>query len=316
MQPTTEKLPSTKRNRNPFSIFTSQNVKIQKRILIVVFLVVPIVLTLMFSYYPALKLFQQSFTDWDGMKPSYNYVGLQNFTEVLKEPETLKTFGNNFAYLVIGIIQTLLALYLAIILNGKLRGRNFFKSIIFMPYILNGVAVAYMFNYIYDYNNGPINVILRNIGLEQFAIKWLGEGYAINFSLAFMGLWQFTGFAMVIFLGALQSIPFDIYEAASLDGATFFQAIRYITLPSVKRVLELNLILCINGAIQAYMPAFLITKGGPAGDSTTFVYKILDIAFKYNKFGKASAMSVITLAIVAVVLIITNVALKERKEAL
>lgn len=315
MQSTPEKLPSIKRNKNPFSIFTNQSVKIQKRILIVIFLVVPIVLTLMFSYYPALKLFQQSFTSWDGLQPEYEYVGFKNYIDVLKDTEALKTFGNNFAYLAIGIIQTLLALYLAVILNGKLRGRNFFKSVIFMPYILNGVAVAYMFSYIYDFNNGPINVILRNMGLEQFAIRWLGEGYFINFSLAFMGMWQFTGFAMVIFLGALQSIPFDIYEAASLDGATFFQAIRYITLPSVKRVLELNLILCVNGAIQSYMAPFLITKGGPAGDSSTFVYKILDIAFKYSKFGKASAMSVITLIIVAVVLIITNVALKERKEA-
>lgn len=292
----------------------NKSLKTQKLIIIVTFLTVPMILMGLFSYYPAIKLFQQSFTDWDGMRPFYKYVGFKNYKAVFNDTETLKTFQNTLAYFIIMIIQTILGLYLAIILNGTvIKFKNFFKSIIFMPYILNGVAIAYMFNYMYDYNKGPLNVFLRNIGLGQYAIRWLGDGYYINFSLAFIGMWQFTGFAMVIFLGALQSISQELYEAANLDGANFFQTTKYITMPSIKRVIELNLFLGIVGSLQAFSQAFLITKGGPAGRSDTFITKTLSTAFDFRNFGKASAMGVVLLIVVLVLVSIQRSVLKEEE---
>ena len=294
--------------------FGSKSMKKQKTIIIILFLFIPVVLLAIFSYWPAIKLVQQSFTNWDGVRPFYKpyteYVGFQNYKYILGDTETIKTFQNTLAYFLVMLVQTVLALYLAIILNGKLKGKNFFKSVIFLPYILNGVAVAFMFNYLYDFNQGPLNVILRNVGLGNLAIRWLPASYFINFSLAFIGMWRYTGFAMVIFLGALQSIPKDLYEAANIDGANFFQTIKYITIPSIRRVIELNLFLGISGALQAYFEAFIITKGGPAGRSDTFVTKTLSTAFNFNQFGRASAMGVLLVLIVIVIIGAQKMALR------
>lgn len=270
----------------------------QKRIVLCLFLFLPLLLLAVFSLYPAAKLIELSFTNWDGIAPDYNYVGLRNYIKLFASPDVFRTLSHNFAYFCISIIQTCVGLYFAIVLNSKMRGRNFYKSSIFMPYILNGVAVAFMFSFMYNFETSPINQFLRWVGLEEYCIRWLDLGYFSNFSLAFIGFWKCTGFAMVVFLGALQSIPVDYYEAAELDGANFWQKTRYITFPHIKTVVELNLFLSINGALQAYYEPFIITKGGPAGATTTFVIETVETAFTYNRFGEASAMGVVLMAIV------------------
>lgn len=283
--------------------------KFDKFIIITAFLVIPIAFLLMFSYYPALKLFELSFTNWDGARPYYSYVGFKNYANVFSDSELWKAFANNGAYVIAMIFQTIAGLYLAIILDYRIKASNLLKSVIFMPYILNGVAVAFMFNFIYDYNNGPINVFLRSIGLENFTIQFFGNNYFVNFSLSAIGVWMYTGFAMVIFLSSLQTIPKELYEAASIDGARFFYSIRYITLPNIKRTLEINLFLGLNGALQAYFQPFVLTKGGPAGKSDTFVTKTLQVAFNHQNFGKASAMGVILLVIILIVISVQKLAL-------
>ena len=286
----------------------------QKRLILVLFLFIPLLLLATFSYYPALKLIELSFSKWDGIARSYPYVGLSNYADLFKDPGMFMTFQNNIAYIVIALFQTVLALYLAVVLNSKVLCRNFFKSSIFMPTILNGVATAFMFNFMYNFESSPINTILRNIGLEQYAVKWLGVGYFSNFSLAFIGLWKSTGFAMVVFLGALQSIPKEYYEAAEIDGASFLTKIRYIIFPSVKTVVELNLFLSINGSLQAFFESFIITHGGPAGRTDTFVTKTISTAFEYHNFGMASAMGVVLMVIIITVVSIQRRFLREDGE--
>lgn len=273
----------------------------QKMVIIIAFLFVPVILLVMFTYYPAFKLFQLSFTNWDGMRPYLEYTGFKNYIDIFTDSESLTVFTHNFAHVIVMLAYTALALYLAIILDGQIKARNFFKSIIFMPYILNGVAVAFMFSYLYDFQNGPLNILLRSTGLGKYAIKWLGNGYYINFSLALIGSWMYLGFVMVIFLGGLQSVSRELYEAASIDGANFFQNIRYITIPGIKRVIELMLFLGFSGALQAYFQPFVITHGGPAGMSDTFVSRTLIVAFDYQNFGKASAMGVLLIFIILAV---------------
>jgi raffinose/stachyose/melibiose transport system permease protein len=278
------------------------SLKNQKKVIIVTFLIIPLLFLVVFGYYPAFKLLQLSFSDWDGASLTMKYIGFSNFIDVFKDSDTMKTMTNNCAYLIVALIQLIFALYLAVVLDGKIRAKNFFKSVVFMPYILNGVAIAFLFNYLYDYQSGPLNILLRSLGLN--GVHWLGESYSINFSLAFIGLWRYTGFCMVIFLGALQSIPRALYEAANIDGANFFQTLRYITIPGIKRVIEINILLAINGAMQAYFEPFVITKGGPAGRSDTFITSTLNIAFQFHNFGKASAMAVVLLVVILLIIII------------
>ena len=152
------------------------------------FLLIPTLLLLVFTYYPALKLVELSFTDWNGRSAAYDYVGLKQYIKVFTDPKIIRSFVNTFAYVAIGVIQTFLAFYLAIILNTNIRGRNFLRSLFIVPYVLNGVAVSYMFNYIYNFNTNPINYILTQLGLQDYCIHWLGDSYLSNLALAFIGL--------------------------------------------------------------------------------------------------------------------------------
>jgi raffinose/stachyose/melibiose transport system permease protein len=285
----------------------SSSEKKQRALLIVTFLFVPLLLLLAFSYVPCIKLIQQSFTDWDGFRPKYNYVGLANYVEMFSNNVMLKTLLNNMAYVIIALIQIVAALYFAIILDSNIKGKNFFRSMVFMPYILNGVAVAYMFNYLYNYQDGPINIVLTAIGLGQYSVHWLSQSWFSNMALAFMGFWQFTGLNMVVFIGALQSIPRELYESASMDGANFFQNVKYITAPSISLVIKLNMFLAINGALQAFNQAFLITHGGPGDATQTFASYSYFLAFNFHNFGKASAMGVFLLAIIAIIMLFQRV---------
>lgn len=275
-----------------------------KIIFLICFLAIPTALLLLFTYYPALKLLQLSFMKWDGYSPDMKFVGLDNFKAVLKDKDSLMCFENNVAYIIASLIQTVIAFYIAVVLNGKIRARNFFRSVVFMPYVLNGVAVAYMFNYFYDYEEGPLNVLLRAISNGEWAVSWLGMGYSINFALAFIAVWRYTGLNVVIFLGALQSISPEYYEAAALDGSTFLQNVRYITMPLMRPMITLALFLSLSGAMQAFFEPFVLTSGGPGSRSSTFAVKILNVAFTHANYGKAAAMSVLLFAIILVILII------------
>jgi multiple sugar transport system permease protein len=285
--------------------------KMKDRITVTSFLVIPVLLLILFSYYPLYKLFQISMTDWNGMSPKMNYIGLDNFKEVLGGGKYLSAIGNNMAYVVTAIVQQFIGLFLAILLDSNLKLKKTFRAIIFMPYIINGVAVAFMFNYMYDFTNSPVNMFLTAIGLGDKAIHFISKSYASNFALSFISLWKYIGFTMVIFLAALQSIPREVYEAARVDGAGFFKLIRYITMPNIKSVFQISIILSINGALQAYFEPFIITKGGPDGRTHTFITKSLDLAFDFNKFGKAAAMGVVLLFIILIIVLIQRRFFKE-----
>jgi raffinose/stachyose/melibiose transport system permease protein len=286
--------------------------KVKDRITVTGFLVIPVVLLILFSYYPLYKLFQISLTDWNGMSPEMHYIGLKNFKEVLSGDKYLSAIGNNMAYVITAIIQQVVGLFLAILLDSNLKFKKTFRAIIFMPYIINGVAVAFMFNYMYDFTNSPINTVLRAIGMEDKSIHFISMKYSSNFALSFISMWKYVGFTMVIFLAALQSISKEIYEAARVDGAGFFKLIRYITLPNLKNIFEISILLSINGALQAYFEPFIITKGGPNGRTDTFITKSLDLAFNFNKFGKAAAMGVVLLFIILTIVLIQRTFFKER----
>jgi len=283
-------------------ILSSLSYKKQKRIIIISFLVVPMLLLMIFSYYPAFKLLQLSITNWDGFSKNLQYIGLQNYINIFSDSSMLTPIINNLAYLIVMFFYTALAMYFAIILSSNIRFSNFFKSTIFMPYIINGVAVALIFNYMYDFNDGPLNIILRLLGLN--GIHWLGDNYFINFSLCFIGVWKYLGYIMVGFLGGLSSIPPSFYEAADIDGANFFQKTIYITIPSMKRTIELFLILGINGALQAFEQIWIITKGGPGHRSETAVVGIWNTAFQYQDFGTASALAVILIVVIMILIVI------------
>ncbi len=278
------------------------------KIYIVGFLLIPMALLALFSYYPLMKLIQLSFTDWNGMSRDLKYIGIRNYQDIFSQKELFQTFGNNMAYVITALIQQIAGLFLAILLNSNIKMKTTIRAILFMPYIINGVAVAFMFNYMYDYSNSPLNYILGSLGIE--AVHFISNSYMTNFALSFISFWKYVGWTMVIYIAALQSIPGDVYEAARIDGAGFFATIRYITLPNIKKMLEVSLLLSLNGALQVYFEPFLITKGGPNGRTATFISKSLELAYSYSKYGKAATMGVILLFMILVLVAVQNLFLK------
>jgi len=286
----------------------------QKGILVTAFLLPAMLLLLLFNLYPALRLFELSFTDWDGLALNYDYIGFQNYSRVFTG-EAIQTLVNNTAYLFMGLLQVLVAFYLAVIVNTEIRARNFFRTVIFIPRILNVVAISFMFKYLFDFESGPINVFLESIGLGEYAVRFFPNSYFINITLAFISFWHWTGFHMVLFLAGLQSVPNEIYEVADIDGASFRQKLFRITLPNLSTTLQLQFLLVINGAVKTFQMPLIITNGGPVNRSSTFVFETIETAFTYGNFGKAAAMGVVATIMILILVWIQRRFVKEGDES-
>lgn len=261
------------------------------------FLLVPLGLLITFTYIPVANMFWYSVTDWDGLSLSKEFVGADNFLQIFTRPEYFRVFAVSLYYLTGAILQLVLALYFATLLSFKTRFKNFFKGVIFFPYLLNGVAIGLMFLFFFR-PGGTLDSLLAAVGVQDPPL-WLGDPSIVNISLAATSVWRYMGLNFVLFLGAIQSVPSEQYEAADLDGASSWQKFRYIILPSIRRILGLTMILAISGALSAFEMPYIMTGG--ANGSTTFVIQTVDTAFRFANVGLASAMAIVLLAIVLIV---------------
>ena len=284
--------------------------KAEKKLLIFLFTIVPVSLLLLFSYYPLVKMFQYSLTDWNGITPDPNFVGLDNYRTVLTNPKYFSVFKTSFYYFIATFFQLGIALLFATILSFKVKFANFWKGILFFPYLLNGVAIGFIFLYFYK-GGGTLDTVLTFFGLEDQIQLWLGNRSINNISLAFTSVWRYTGFNFLVFLCAIQSVNPEIYEAAEIDGANQWDKFRYIIVPSIKKIIFLNIILGISGSLSVFDIPYIMTGG--SNGTTTFVIQTIATAFKYNKTGLASAMGIILLGIVIVVTVVQKLAIKEER---
>ncbi|PPG08099.1 ABC transporter permease [Rathayibacter sp. AY2B1] len=261
------------------------------------FLAVPLAFLVVLTYIPVANMFWYSVTDWDGLDPDKTFVGLENYVEIFTRPEIFRVFFVSLFYLAGAIAQLGLALFFATLLSFRTRFRNFFKGVIFFPYLINGVAIGLMFLYFFR-PDGTLDAVLGVFGVQDTP-QWLGDPSVVNVSLAATSVWRYMGLNFVLFLGAIQSVPEEQYEAADLDGASAFDKFRYIIVPSIRRILGLSFILAIAGALSAFEMPYIMTGG--ANGSETFVIQTVDTAFRYSKVGLASAMAVVLLAIVLII---------------
>ncbi len=261
------------------------------------FLLVPLLLLLVLTYIPVVNMFWYSLTSWDGVSPDRPFVGAKNYTNLFTRPELFQVFYVSLYYLGASVIQMVLALYFATILSFKVRFTNLWKGLLFFPYLINGVAIAFIFLFFFK-PGGTLDSVLATFGVrgENF---WLGNPDYANFSLAGVSIWRYMGLNFVLFLGAIQSIPSDLYEAADIDGASRWQQFRYIIAPSIRPILSLSLILALAGSLAVFEIPFIMTGG--ANGTKTFVIQTIDLAFKFNKVGLASAAAIVLLAIILIV---------------
>jgi len=261
------------------------------------FLLIPLAFLVTFTYIPVANMFWYSVTDWDGLALEKGFVGADNFVSISTRPEYFRVFAVSLYYLVGAGAQLILALYFATLLSFNTRFKNFFKGVIFFPYLLNGVAIGLMFLYFFR-PGGTLDSTLAIFGLQDPPL-WLGDPSIVNISLAATSVWRYMGLNFVLFLGAIQSVPSEQYEAADLDGASSWQKFRFIILPSIRRILGLTMILAVSGALSAFEMPYIMTGG--ANGSTTFVIQTVDTAFRFANVGLASAMAIVLLVIVLLI---------------
>ncbi|MDL5204384.1 sugar ABC transporter permease [Streptomyces sp. ALI-76-A] len=261
------------------------------------FLLVPLALLLTFTYAPIVNMAAYSFTDWDGVSPELRYTGVENYTEIFTREDLFRVFFVSGYYLAASAVQIVAALYFATVLSFNVRFRNFFKGVLFFPYLINGVAIGFVFLYFFQ-DGGTLDSVLALFGLHTDH-AWLGTSVSANTSLAGVSLWRYLGLNFVLFLGAIQSIPGELYEAAELDGANRWHQFRHIIAPGIKPVLTLMVILSISGSLSAFEIPYIMT-GGATG-TETFVIQTLNLAFRFNKTGLASAAAIVLLLIILLV---------------
>jgi multiple sugar transport system permease protein len=261
------------------------------------FLLAPLALLITFTYAPIANMVAYSFTDWDGVSPELHYTGAENYTEIFTREDLFQVFWVSGYYLAASVIQIVAALYFATILSFNIRFRNFFKGVLFFPSLVNGVAIGFVFLYFFQ-DRGTLDTVLSLFG-HHTDHAWLGTPTSANVSLAGVSIWRYLGMNFVLFLGAIQSIPGELYEAAELDGAGRWHQFRYIILPGIKPVLTLTVILSVSGSLSAFEIPYIMT-GGATG-TETFVIQTVKLAFQFNKTGLASAAAVVLLLIILLV---------------
>ncbi|MFE1251991.1 carbohydrate ABC transporter permease [Streptomyces sp. NPDC058735] len=261
------------------------------------FLLAPLTLLIVFTYAPIANMVAYSFTDWDGVSPELHYTGAENYAELFTRSDLFEVFWVSGYYLAASVLQIAAALWFATVLSFNVRFRNFFKGVLFFPYLINGVAIGFVFLYFFQ-DGGTLDSVLGLLGVETDR-AWLGTPASANTSLAAVSVWRYLGLNFVLFLGAIQSIPGELYEAAELDGANRWHQFRHIIAPGIKPVLSLTVILSISGSLSAFEIPYVMT-GGATG-TETFVIQTVKLAFQFNKTGLASAAAIVLLLIVLAV---------------
>ena len=278
----------------------------QRRLFIMGSLAIPVLLLVCFVVVPALDLIRMSFTDWDGLSATSNFIKLDNYIAMFQNPDLWQSLKNNAVYFFVHLLTIPVELAFAVLLTSKLRAAKFYKTMVFLPYIINGVAISYAFSYFFSPINGAFDSILEALKLGMLSHSWLSDEKIVNFVLAFVSLWRFSGYHIVLFMASLQSVNQDVMEAATIDGANSLQMFRYIQIPSIMLMVDFVLFDNIRGAMQVFDIPFVMTQGGPGYASSTFTLYTINTAFKFANFGLASTMAVAIMVIIILIYIIQN----------
>jgi raffinose/stachyose/melibiose transport system permease protein len=284
--PTTSRIDSGRRGRRPRS-------SLRKRVEIALFCAPALLLYVGFVIVPmGMAVFYSPFK-WNGLEPLDNFVGLDNYKRALSDSVFRGAIWHKVLFIILSLaIQLPLGLGLALLVNRRIRGRALLRTILFAPYVISEVvgAVAWLLLLQPD---GPIDSVLRGVGLGGLVQLWLANGSIVIYTLFVVVTWKYIGFAIILFLAGLQGIPKELLEAASIDGASPWKITRHITLPLLGPTIRTWMFLSIIGSLQLFDLVWIMTLGGPAGASNTMSTYIIERGFLRSQYGYGSAVAVI-----------------------
>lgn len=286
--------------------------KKQKIILVAAFLFVPLLLLVVFTYLPVINIIWYSLNDWNGLSPM-EFCWFDNYIEIFSDPEYFLVLFNSIYYLAGSVVQMALGLFFAVLLSFRVRFKGFFKGTMFFPYLINGVAVGLIFVFFFR-TDGTLNLILQNLFGVTEAQNFLENAPMNNVLLAGVSVWRYMGFNLVMFIGAIQSVSPELYEAAEMDGAGKLRIFFSIIFPMIKSIIALNLILAVKGAVSVFEVPYIMTKG--SFETSTFVIRTIELGIKNprRQIGLASALSMVLFLIIMAVTAIQKLLFKEKSE--
>ena len=258
------------------------------------FILPGLVVYAVFLVYPALRSVWISFTDWDGFSPTQNFIGLDNYAELLRDPVVAQAFRNNIIWtVVIIVVPVVLGLTLAVLLDRSTRAAPVLRTLFYMPAVLPLVSVAAIWTWLYNPSEGSVNAILEAIGLGSLQQGWLGQDSTAFGAILVAGIWVRTGFPMLLYLAALQGIPKELYEAAISDGASPWQQFRHVTLPGLRTTNFVVIALSLIESFKVFDLVFVMTNGGPGNSTQVLGTWMFANVFQYFNAGYGTAIAVV-----------------------
>jgi multiple sugar transport system permease protein len=261
---------------------------------------------LVFDLVPTASAFWYSFTDWNVIAKSSNWVGLENYRQMFNGGDRLywKSVYNTLYYVGFAVpLGVVAGFILALLLNAKVRFQGMYRTLFYLPAVVPTVAATILWGWLFDTRKGLINYALGWVGLDP--IRWLTSPDYSKQALIIMSLWSIGG-SMVIYLAGLQNIPEDLYEAADVDGAGWISKTFRITIPLMTPTIFFNLLLGIIGSFQVFNAAFIMTGGGPVNSTRFYMLHLYEIAFRDSEMGYACAMAVVLFLTVLLLTIFVN----------
>jgi raffinose/stachyose/melibiose transport system permease protein len=280
----------------------------------VLFVVPALALYITFYLLPLLSSLRYSMTSWNGINEA-TFNGIDNFVRAFEDPKFWIALKNNIYLVLFSLfIQIPVIVCLAILVSGVKKGLTFYKVAVFLPSILSTAAVAIIWQFVYQPDAGLLNQILKSVGLDTLETVWLGNEHTAFLSILMTNAWQWTGFYIVLLLAAIFTVSKEVLEAAAIDGAAGFKKAWLITIPLIRPVIVVVMLLSITGAMKALDIVLIMTHGGPFGSTEvmgTYMYKQ---AYSSSDFGYANTIAIIIFFFTAVLSLIFHLLSRATKE--
>lgn len=266
-----------------------------------------------FLIYPVVQGFLTSFTDRNPLRRESSFVGIENYLELARDQRLLRSLMFTLVVTVfVAVVSNVLGLLIAMLLNRPGTNYKMMRTLIFIPQVLSGVIVAFIWRSILT-QKGLLNATLQNVGLTDTAISWIGTPELATLSICVVVSWATTAFATVVYTASLQSVPLDLYEAARIDGAGAVARFRYVTLPMIAPGMTISVTLSLITTLKLFDIIAVLTGGGPANSTKSVAFYLIDVAFTGNRFGYASAIAILLLGLTALISYGTSGLLRRRE---
>ncbi|MFD0677540.1 MULTISPECIES: carbohydrate ABC transporter permease [unclassified Paenibacillus] len=282
-----------------------------------IFLVPALIAYTLFTVYPMVKTFVYSLTNFNGMSKQMAFVGFNNYVQVFRDDAIVSALLFTLFYTLFSVVViTLLAIPLALVLDLNSYTKHMQRAIFFFPSIPSGLLLGYVWGFILSpISSGVANRILHAL-FNMKAVPWLSDPLLAKISSVIVHVWSSTGWHAILYLAFLQSIPKDYYEAASIDGASRWQKIRFITLPMLAPAMTVSVMLLVTGSLKVFEIPFALTKGGPGYETYTVTQVIITRGVSELQYGKASAMSIIFFLCILLITFVQFGKMQKREENL